>query len=74
MSMFDSLVVKCSCGAPVQFQSKASSCTLEEYTLDDVPDLIAASCIGESRRCSQCNATVTLRGRVILMKEVAQPR
>lgn len=74
MSMFDSLVVPCICGEPVQFKSKAGDCRMEEYTLDDVPDRIAADCIGESERCGQCNATITIRGKVLLIKEVMQPQ
>jgi hypothetical protein len=54
----------------VEFQSKAGACNLDSYTLENVPPEIAGNLIGESDKCRACGATITLRGAVVLMREV----
>jgi len=61
MGMFDTLNVGCTCGSTVRFQSKAGPCDLNDYTLDDVPDPIAADCIGQSakKKTRQCGGFIS---------------
>ena len=61
MGMFDSVIVQCpACGAKLDFQSKADSCELREYTQDSVPAGIAADIDGEIWPC-ECGANVRIR-------------
>lgn len=70
MGMFDSVYVDCVCGARVEFQSKAGECNLDHYTINNVPPGIACDLIGKSEKCSECGATIALRGAIVLVREV----
>ena len=64
MGMFDRIWVQCPrCNADVEFQSKADSCTLQDFTLATVPTAVAADLIGEESMCHKCNWCVTIHGQ-----------
>lgn len=59
MGMFDSVWVDCPvCGATgqkaIEFQSKSGVCTLEDYTLDDVPAETLLGVHPYPSRCYTC--------------------
>lgn len=59
MGMYDSVMVKCPCGAEVEFQSKAGDCILKYHDPRDVPSEIADDLNGKIKRC-ECGRDVTL--------------
>jgi hypothetical protein len=41
VGMYDTVMVPCpQCGALSEFQSKSGNCKLDEYTLDEAPDVV----------------------------------
>lgn len=55
MGMFDSVVATCpKCGCEIEFQSKAGTCNLNRFQLDEVPVEIASNINGELRECENC--------------------
>jgi hypothetical protein len=70
MGMFDSLLVECTCGRTVEFQSKAGDCALHRFSLSDCAPAVAGSLIGESRAC-ECGRKVKLYGHVMLAAEIS---
>ena len=54
MGVFDSVIAKCSCGAPLDFQSKAGRCALLRYHFTSVPAEIAVDIIDQTRTCDNC--------------------
>lgn len=60
MGMFDYVFTTCpSCGAKIEFQSKAGQCALNSYSTDSLPVEIAADLLDEISACS-CGAEVQL--------------
>lgn len=59
MGMYDSVFIYCpECYTSVEFQSKASDCSLAEYSQESVPIEIARDIFGQTRKCSKCGFTV----------------
>ena len=66
MSMFDSLVVKCSkCGYCIKFQSKVGDCTMHYYSIEAIPDTILADLNGKSEQCEKCGHIATIKTKTI---------
>jgi hypothetical protein len=61
MGMFDIVLVKCDCGADVEFQSKADKCELNVYSVNTVPIKIAIDLNGSSEICRDCGKLIVLR-------------
>jgi hypothetical protein len=61
MGMFDMVNFKCpKCEGPIQEQSKAGSCSMQEYDALRVPPSIAADLVGTDAYCEVCNETFTI--------------
>lgn len=61
MGMYDELWISCpKCGRMVDFQSKGGECSLNQYTVFDVPSDVAGHINGESQWC-ECGAELTLQ-------------
>ncbi len=72
MGMFDRVWVKCPrCDNLIEFQSKAGSCSLQDYALCDAPPAILADLNGEEWACSECGAVVQFKAQVIVEVRIA---
>lgn len=62
MGLFDSVYVDCPhCGAPVEFQSKASDdASLRRFTLSDAPTEILVSVLNSPEHCMSCGGWLAL--------------
>lgn len=62
MGMFDKLLVKCpTCECPIEFQSKAGRCYLDEYTLEDCPLVVLADVASKPPEfCKGCGSRVSV--------------
>ena len=66
MGCFDSVYVACTkCDKNIEFQSKAGRCGLNDFTVFDVPPIIAGALNGESRHCV-CGAVLTLEVQTLI--------
>lgn len=71
MGMFDSVKIDCpSCGATVEFQSKAGRCNLDEFSDEDVPLVIALDIVGDVETCVHCNKEFKIKFGIPMPKEV----
>jgi hypothetical protein len=69
MGMFDSLMITCKkCKRTVEFQSKASSCCLSEFEIDNCPDVILADLNGQHEEC-ECGNVITIRSKTVAIVE-----
>lgn len=59
--MFDSVYVKCKCGANLEFQSKTGPCCLNRYESDSVPVEVAVGAADSTVECPRCSGRATLR-------------
>jgi hypothetical protein len=58
MGMFDSVRTSCpKCNSPLEYQSKAGECLLNDYHLDNVPLNIAVSIDGDIEYCVECDSS-----------------
>lgn len=75
MGMFDSMFVKCTCGALIEFQSKAGRCVLAEFTPANVPPDIAGDLNGETEECEKCKKSYTIKTttQVQVLEDYALP-
>ncbi len=68
MGCFDSVLVKCSCGEYLEFQSKADDCMMREYTVNTMPERIAADLKNNAEQCA-CGNICTIRTGFMAMLE-----
>ena len=60
MGMFNSIYVKCpECRERVEFQTKSGSCLLNNWDLEDAPNIEVEGILGDSWRC-KCGKLVTV--------------
>ncbi len=65
MGCFDSLYVDCpKCNTPVEWQSKAGKCYLNQYTINDLPPAIAGDLHNQSARCDNCGTVLVVHTNV----------
>jgi hypothetical protein len=66
MGMFDSFMATCpDCGKQVEFQSKAGDCLLNEYTVTNVPAMVACDLDGDVGSC-ECGRLLTIYTQTIV--------
>lgn len=66
MGMFNTVYVKCpACGERVGFQTKSGSCLLNNYNVENAPNMEVEGIIGDKSRC-EC-------GHLVSVEEVGEP-
>jgi predicted RNA-binding Zn-ribbon protein involved in translation (DUF1610 family) len=67
MGCYDTVMVPCpSCGNREPFQTKSGECSLEEYDLENAPDLV----LGDVNRhapynCQKCGALFYVKSKIV---------
>jgi len=61
MGTYDTVVIKCTCGYSIHFQSKAGNCDLSQYNASAVPASIAESLHNCVEECTNCGKKFQLK-------------
>jgi hypothetical protein len=74
MGSYDRVMVRCDCGAEVEFQSKAGECMFHEYTVYNAHPTIIGSLHGDEEKCRSCGATLEIHVGTIVSIRVYPPK
>lgn len=70
MGCFDSVWVNCRrCDTPIEWQSKAGDCALDNYSIHQLPVEIAGDLANESSSCEKCGTVHTIRVQTFVSVE-----